>query len=407
MASTSLIKHKNNRLCKKCCTYINRFFKNHLITFWTRINEFIEYKSLSLGEISQNVPLNMFEASYTSSKYKQSDELTATSSDDRTLLEKAKSVKIIDISVIKAEYLGSQDESDGSFKNLTNIFFTLENIYYIDLEILSKMFKALNYIFKNNELLIASNMSCSDALPRLLFYDITIHTRETHIMNKDATPIIIEIKCTLYNEQTALDVDFYSPIQRKMNSILNQSNDLMAERLTHKTVVNIYQSDIDRLKNNLDLMFTDLCGDEIIKYDIDLIRCRNGGLIDKSSSGYIIPNRIQSIVGICDAVFCIRGYYTIHLLSLISKYNKLIMTDSFKTNGNTKYSCWKMMYFGIEKNILPKDIDDNDDIIIAFSIVSSDKDDFEHVSHPSSSSSSSSSKRSRSDPKQSSKRSRS
>jgi len=404
------IKHKNNRLCDKCCIYIKRFFENHLITFWTRINDFIEYKTLSLGDISKNVPLNMFDHSYVATS-SQSEEQTASSSDEKTILEKAKQIKILDVSIIKAPYYGEQDVNDKAFRNLFKIYFTIENIYYIDFELISKMFKALNYVFNNNESKMTANIRCSDALPRLLFDDLIIYSQESYIMKKQSKPICIQIKCTLYNQQAASDVDFYSPIQRKLNTILSQSNDLFAERLTHKTVVNIHKSDINHLKKHLDMMFSDLCGDEIIRYDINLIRCRNIKLIDPESSNYVIPARMQTILSVCDAVFCVKGYFTTHLLSLLTKYNELIMSDSFKSNGNTTYSNWKLMYFGIEKNIQPKDLDDSDDVIVAFSLQTVDKDDFESLSSEASSSSSSSSmmrssKRSRSLEASSSKRSK-
>lgn len=391
---SSCVKHKNNRLCDKCCIYIKRFFENHLITFWTRINDFIEYKTLSLGDISKNVPLNMFDTSYISSS-NQSEEQSASSSDEKTILEKAKQVKMLDISIIKAPYYGDQDVNDKSFRNLFKIYFTIENIYYIDFELISKMFKALNYVFNANESKMIANIRCSDALPRLLFDDLVIYSQESYVMKKQSRPICIQLKCTLYNEQSASDVDFYSPIQRKLNAILSQSNDLFGERLTHKTIVNIHKSDINHLKKHLDMMFSDLCGDEIIRYDIHLIRCRNQKLIDPKSSNYIIPGRMHTIVNVCDAVFCVKGYFTTHLLSLLSKYTELIMTDSFKSNGNTTYSSWKLMYFGIEKNIQPKDLDDSDDVIVGFSLQSADKDDFDTLSsEPSSSSSSAASMRS-------------
>lgn len=408
----SCVKHKNNRLCDKCCIYIKRFFENHLITFWTRINDFIEYKTLSLGDVSKNVPLNMFDTSYIA-PISQSEEQTASSSDEKTILEKAKQVRILDTSVIKAPYYGDQDAKEKSFRNLCKIYFTIENIYYIDFELISKMFKALNYVFNANESKMTANIRCSDGLPRLLFDDLIIYSQESYVMKKQSKPICIQFKCTLYNEQTASDVDFYSPIQRKLNSILTQSNDLFGERLSNKTIVNIHKTDINHLKKHLDMMFSDLCGDEIIRYDIDLIRCRNEKLIDPKSSNYIIPGRMHTIISVCDVVFCVKGYFTTHLLSLLMKYNELIMSDSFKSNGNTTYSNWKLMYFGIEKNIQPKDLDDSDDVIVGFSMRSVEKDDYDLLgSEPSSSSSSFSApmrttKRTRSLDESSSKRSRS
>lgn len=402
----SCVKHKNNRLCDKCCIYMRRFFENHLITFWSRINDFIEYKTLSLGDISKNVPLNMFDTSYTAPT-SQSEEQTASSSDEKTLLEKAKQVRVLDTSVIKAPYYAEQDEKERSFKNLCKIYFTIENIYYIDFELISKMFKALNYVFNNNESKIMANIRCSDALPRLLFDDVIIYSQDSYVMKKQAKPICMQIKCTLYNEQAASDIDFYSPIQKKLNTILTQSNDLFGERLTHKTIVNIHKSDVLHLKKHLDMMFSDVCGDEIIRYDIDLIRCRNDKLIDPKLSNYVIPNRMHTIISVCDVVFCVKGYYTTHLLSLLTKYNELIMCDKFKSNGNTTYSNWKLMYFGIEKNIQPKDLDDSDDVIIGFSLQSVDKDDMDELSSLVSSSSSTPSKRVRFSEKSSSKRTRS
>lgn len=405
MASSSQQQHSNNRLCNKCSFKIIQFYRKQLEKFWIKINSFIEYKSLPLGDISKNITLVMFDDQYETTTSGHDEEQTASSSDDKSVLEKIKQIKTLDTTVIRAPFFGDQEEDGFSFKNLCEVYITLENIHYIDFELLTKMFKVLHYLFKKHEKTLSNSIKCSDGIPRLSLNDITLYTQESFIMKKQSRPMCIQVKGTLYNEKTSKGIDFVSQLQKKMNMMIEQTNGLLAERLTHKTVIDIHKSDVSRLKSHLDLLFSDLCGDEIVKYDIHLIRCRNNKLIDPSFTSYIISNRINTIIMMCDAVFCIKNYCTMYLLSILSKYHELIMNDSFKSNGNTTYSTWKLMYLGIEKDLQPKSIYDTDDIIVGFSLQLSDKDDF---FDDGASSSSSNKKRVRfSDEKSSTKRTRS
>lgn len=390
-------KHKNNKLCNFCSHKITEFVRNHICIIFDILDNYIQKNAISLLDITNKIDSSSFDAikygifktqsdsNSSPPKYKRpvfplpssSKDTISSISSSSTKLEDIKKIKIVDITVIRAPFSGKQNEESKSFKNPCEIYVTIENIQYMDVEVMLKLLKSMNYLFESNIKNLSDKMECSNSVPRMLIEDIIIHLQEeSYIRRKQCKTITMEIKGILYNEKTSKDIDFDSTLLKKSQLLIDKTTEILCERLANKTVIELHPYDIDFLNEKIKLLFSNVYDDEIIECDYHLIKCRNPKFIDHTFKDYHLSNKIDRLTNLCDAIFCIKNYNIIYMLSILKKYTLLIHNNHYKTNGNNKFSAWNMVYFGVEKNLMPKSsIYDCDDIILGFCIESIEKDD--------------------------------
>lgn len=354
-SSNSFIKHDENRICKDCCSTLIKNSEKILIKFWNEMAQFIEFKMLSLGysDAISHSKKNMLDEP-SSSDYYTSDEENALNQ-----IKLKKTILLLNYDNIKNDYTS---------KKKGNVFFIIDNIKYIDIELILKMIKSLDDQYFLHEQEFKRSLHCGSdpkIIPRMIIEDIIIYNEKSYVNNIQVDPIAIQIKAKIYSHAKRKKMNLQSLIKNNL-SMINSEMKSFSNHECHYTEKEVSKK-INQLEKIIELLFTYDLGDgsELLKYETKIIRSSNGLKLNHQNQDYPVTEKISHIIKKCDIVIVVSNYNNIYLNDLITKYKKL---------KNTHQS-WIITYMGIENDKLSK-YNTLKDLIIGFNFVDLEKISF-------------------------------
>lgn len=381
--------HKSNKLCDDCSFKILNFYRRLIFFFFQKVNDFVQKDQIKIFDATQMKDIIQDFQNDSFGIFKEenkNDKLIV----DYEKYKETQTIKILDVTIIKAPYFGKQKPNSLAFKNLCEVYFIIENISYIDIQIINQFFKMFSffYEFEKNSVKKMIFFECCKQSPRLILEDIILHTSETFLMKKKCRNISAEIRGILYNYDASKEINIIPSLSIKLDNIIDNSLQIYSNKFIKKTIIEIDQNDIKDLQSNVKNWFSETIDDEIIHYDSRIIYCRNPKFQSFDASiDHTILRKVKNIIDYCDIILCINDCNSIYISLLIDKYEKLFEKNNKLYNSkHHKTKSWKLTYIGINKNIHIKSLSDCDDLIVGLCIKQEEREDSALLSSSSSTS---------------------
>jgi hypothetical protein len=316
---------------------------------WNTFIKFMVFKTLQIG-YSSSISSSSFESGI-------SDESESSETDDKTINITHKP------SIRKTMFIYNPENENKTSKEKGMVQFLIDNIPYVDIELISKMIKTITNVIRSEEDGIKKKITCCFSepfVPVIIIDDVIIYNQSTLVNGQKIKSIALQIKASIIPHKQQKTSFTMSRLNFTIDSIIS---DILHVQCTPDISSHISSYDINNLKNMVNTLFTDEIIDDILTHEIDIIRCVDKQYITKKDCD--LSTHCENMIKTCDVVFIVEDYTTLYMNAIIDKYIKLFIDHS---HAHHHSALWKMAFLGMEHDIKNK-YSTNDNIIIAFNYV--------------------------------------
>ena len=317
--------------------------------FWEKMHFVFLSEPLDLG-YSNHIGMITFE----SPKSDQSVSETSDTDDPGLVRKEKRCLK--PIATLIPEVSGSSVSKEAS------LFFLVEKLGFVDLECILKMIQYFKYFVKKDNDTLKMQLKCTQELPFLVIYDVVIYNEEILQHNHKITSIGLQMKANMYPFKKNKEVNFISPIEIKLTNLQTSIKTEVSKRGGSFSPP-IFLRDFTlpeaaELKEDVSILFTDICGDISIPYKADMIYCRFPNV--ETTLKIIPPHNVVQLSRLSDIVFAIENYNILYIKDFIQNYVDLILDDNNREDFFNKIpSRWALSFVSYDKGLgdtlLPKD----------------------------------------------------
>lgn len=347
--------HTEKYFCFSCASIAVRSHEVILRKIWYTFVKFMIFKTLQIG-YSSSIP-------NTSSKSSLLSDDSESSENEETLASmKTKPV------IKKTMFIYNPDNENQTSKQNGTVHFLIDNIPYIDIELISKMIKTMSNVIQKEEPDIKKKIKCcvDSYIPIIVIDDIIVYNQPTLVNGQQIKSIALQIKASIIPHQKQKTTFTMSRLHFATDNIISE---IMHVTYSPELNLEIASSDVHQLTGIVKTLFTDDNFGDILSHEIAIIRCVDKRYINRKD--HALSTHCENILKTCDVVFIIEDYATLYMSSFIDKYMKLFIDDN---HVHKQSISWKMTFIGMEHDVKNK-YAINDNVVIAFNYVR-EKDSF-------------------------------
>ena len=335
--------HTEEYICQSCITVISKYYGQLMEKFWEKMNTTVYKDTLDLGYTSK-LGTVLFQ-SETSLEVSTSD----TSEPDEVLKIKKNRRCLKPIVTLIPDTTGSSVS-----KNDASVFFLVENLNYVDMESVLKLIQYFKHFWREDYETLKGQLKCSNELPFLIIYDFVLYNEESIQHNHSLIPIGLQMKANIYPNKKLKKINSVSPVEMKLTNIQTFIRIECGQRFSYghnpSYLRDFVRSDANDLKDDVGVLFTDICGDIKITHKTDIAICRFPNV--ETTIKVNIPHVILQVSRVSDIVFAIENYNIFYISNFIQNYLDLIVDDNNREKMFGKPpSRWALSFISLEKCI--------------------------------------------------------
>lgn len=312
--------------------------------FWVKLHEIVSVDRIDLGYTGK-IGMIAFEPSSLDLSASDTSDL-----DDTTIPGKKHINCLPTIVTVTPEKQGSSVT-----RNEANLFFIIEGLFYIDIESILKLIQYFKYCIKRDYEMLKTQMACCSELPFIVINDFVLYNEAVLQHNKEVKPIGLQMKANIYPFKKFKKVNFVSPVEMKLNNIQTNIKTLCSDRLTNGHNADYFglftPADVIELKDDVVILFTDMCGKIPIEYLTHVTLCKFPNIQTTLKDN--IPHNVQQLARLSDIVFAIENYNVLYLKDFIQNYLDLIANDDYRESCFSKIpSRWSISFLTLERSVI-------------------------------------------------------